>query len=93
MGKDEWVEYVHGLPCVVCWLQTGERVYGVHAHHLESARDNLSDWLEVPLCEAHHTGKNGIHGLHRRAFYTRYNLDDLSLIAATLKLAAQRDFK
>jgi len=41
----------------------------------------------------HHRGPNGIHGLSRREFYTRYNLDDLSLIAATIKLAAQKDFK
>lgn len=93
MSKDEWIELIHGLPCVVCWLQLGQRRYGVESHHLESVRDELSDWLEVPLCEDHHRGQNGVHGLSRRGFNTRYGLDDLSLIAATLKLAAQRDFK
>ena len=93
MRIDEWKDFIHGLPCVVCYLQRGEKRFGVEAHHLESVRDSLSDWLEVPLCSDHHEGPNGVHGLHRRAFYTRYNLDDLSLIAATLKLAAQRDFR
>lgn len=93
MNLEEWKELIHGLPCVVCWIQTGQKRFSVEAHHLESVRDELSDWLEVPLCAEHHEGPNGVHGLHRRAFYTRYNLDDLSLIAGTLKLAAMRDFK
>lgn len=93
MNRDEWVEYVHGLPCCVCYLLNGERNYGVEGHHVESVRDELSDWLELPLCPAHHRGANGIHGLSRRGFYTRYKLDDLSLVAATLKLAAMRDFR
>jgi len=92
MSLDDWKELIHGLPCVVCWLQTGEKRFSVEAHHLESVRDNLSDWLEVPLCEYHHRGTEGVHYLSRRAFYTRFNLDDLSLIAATIKLAAQNDF-
>lgn len=93
MNLDEWKELIHGLPCVVCHLQTGNKSYGVEAHHLQSVRNDLADWLEVPLCTEHHRGANGVHGLSRRAFSTRYNLDDLSLIAATLKLAAQKDFK
>jgi hypothetical protein len=47
----------------------------------------------VPLCGNCHRGPNGIHGLSRRGFYTRYGLDDLSLIAATIQLAAHRDFR
>lgn len=93
MNLEEWKELIHGLPCVVCWLQTGEKRFGVEAHHLESVRDSLSDWLEVPLCADHHQGPSGVHGLHRRAFALRYNLDDLSLVAATLKLAAMKDFR
>lgn len=93
MNVEEWKELIHGLPCVLCWLQTGQKRYGVESHHLESVRDVLSEWLEVPLCKACHRGPNGVHGLHRRAFYNRYKLDDLSLIAATLKLAAQKDFR
>ncbi len=88
MSLEDWKELIHGLPCVVCWIQTGQKRYSVEAHHLESDRDEFSDWLEVPLCKDHHTGANGVHGLHRRAFYTRYKLDELALIGATLKLAA-----
>jgi len=93
MNIVQWQELVHGLPCVLCWLQTGQKRYGVEAHHAESVRDELSNWLEIPLCPSCHRGPNGVHGLHRRTFYTRYNLDELSLIAATLKLAAQVNFR
>lgn len=89
MNLQQWKELIHGLPCVVCWIQTGEKRYGVQAHHLESVRDEWSEWLEVPLCEEHHVGPNGVHGLHRREFYTRYKLDDLALIGATIRLAMQ----
>ncbi len=89
MNIQDWKETIHGLPCVVCFLQTGERRYGVHGHHLESVRDGLSDWLMVPLCLEHHdrSSPNSIHALTRRGFYTRYKLDDLALIAGTIRLA------
>lgn len=91
MNLQQWSELIHGLPCVVCFLQTGDKRYGVHGHHLESVRDGLSDWLMVPLCPEHHDrgSPNSIHALSRRGFYTRYNLDDLALIACTIKLAMQ----
>lgn len=89
MNKEEWSELIHGLPCVVCFLQTGDKRYGVHAHHIESVRDELSDWLVVPLCPEHHQGPNGIHGLSRSAFYTRYNMTELTLMKGTIKLAMQ----
>jgi hypothetical protein len=93
VNLEQWKDLIHDLPCVVCWLQTGEKRFGVEAHHLEADRDELSDWLEIPVCSEHHRGPNGLHGLSRRGFYIRYRLDDLSLIAATLVLAARRDFR
>lgn len=87
MNLDDWKDLLGGLPCVVTWLTEGRKVYGCELHHLESVRDNLSDWLMVPLSVEMHRGPNGMHGLSRRGFYTRYKLDDLSLIAGTLKLA------
>jgi hypothetical protein len=91
VNLQQWRELIHGLPCVVCFLQTGEKRFGVHGHHLESVRDNLSDWLMVPLCPEHHDPNypNSIHALHRRGFYTRYKLDDMALIGCTIKLAMQ----
>ena len=89
MSLDEWKDLVAGLPCVVTYLTTGQKVYNCELHHPESVRDDLSEWLIVPVTPEMHRGPNGIHGLSRRGFYSRYKLDDLSLIAGTLKLAAQ----
>jgi hypothetical protein len=93
MSLEEYKNMIAGLPCVVTWLTEGKKVYGCELHHPEAVRDSLSEWLVVPLSVDMHRGPNGIHGLHRRAFYTRYKLDDLSLVAAAIKLAAHNDFR
>jgi len=89
MNTNDWKELVAGLPCVATFLTQGKRVYGCEVHHLESVRDNLSEWLVVPLTPEMHRGPNGLHGLSRRGFYTRYKLDDLALMAGTIQLALQ----
>ena len=87
MDRKEYVEFIHTLPCVVCWMTTGKRRFGVEGHHLESVRDGMSDWLEVPLCSDHHRGPNGIHFLSRRGFELRFKLTELDLIAGTIALS------
>ena len=93
MNLDDYKNMIAGLPCVATWLIEGRKVYGCELHHPEAVRDDLSEWLIVPLTPEMHRGPNGLHGLHRRGFYNRYKLTDLELIAATLKLAAQKDFR
>jgi len=41
-----------------------------------------SDWLVIPLCEFHHTGKNGIHG---HGFEAMTKLTEMDLLAATIE--------
>lgn len=77
---------VAALPCVACRLILGRRVPSEHVHHIESVRDSSSDWLTIPLCMEHHTGRNGIHGLSRRGFTRTYGFDELRLLAETIKL-------
>ena len=91
MNLDEYKNIVAGLPCVVTWLTQGRKIYGCELHHPESVRDNLSDWLVVPLSPEMHRGPNGIHGLSRRGFEMRYKLDDLAMIAGTIKLLMQQE--
>jgi hypothetical protein len=55
------------------------------AHHVESVRDGLSDYAVAAICEEHHTGPNGVHGLSRRAFEMRYKLTPIDLIALTVR--------
>lgn len=56
------------------------------AHHVESVRDDLSDYATAALCHEHHQGPNGVHGLRRRGFETRYKLNDIDLVAMTVRL-------
>jgi hypothetical protein len=57
-------------------------------HHAGHATDR-SDWNQVPLCREHHTGANGIHGLHRRGFERRYNMTEMDMLGITRKLYAK----
>lgn len=79
------LERVHEIPCIVCVHMGLPQSWPVHAHHLESIRDELSDYASVPLCEQHHTGINGLHTLSRRGFEVRYKLSPIDLLALTIK--------
>lgn len=79
------------LPCVVCvhkgLVKPTERGYGTVLHHAGQATDR-DDWNQVPLCELHHTGPEGVHGLHRREFERRHNLTEMKLLALTRRAYA-----
>ena len=90
MSGKHHLKRIHALECVVCvhmGLQSPERV---EAHHVESIRDETSDYAVVPLCSPHHNGPNGVHGLHRRGFIARYGLSDVDLLGLTMK-ALEKD--
>lgn len=75
------------LPCVV-GVHTGEGCPCEELHHAGEAADR-DDWNQVPICQAHHTGPNGIHGLRRRGFEARYKTTEMKLLALTRKLYAK----
>lgn len=77
------LERLHAIPCVVCVHLGLPHCWPVHAHHLESVRDHLSDYAAVPLCESHHTE---LHRKSRRGFEMAYKLSELDLMKLTLKL-------
>lgn len=62
--------------------------HGVHIHHVredQGGAQRASNYLTVPLCPEHHTGKTGLHGLGTRAFERTYGLSELDLLALTLE--------
>lgn len=79
------LERVAGLPCVICFFKLGVKTYGCEAHHTGEAseRDNHA---AAPLCYEHHQGATGIHGMHRRAFYTFWKITNQWLLARTNEL-------
>ena len=71
------------VPCVVC-LKMGLERKQAEVHHLFDSATK-SDFLTAALCEDHHRGANGFHGLGSRAFEMRYKLSELDLLALTLE--------
>ena len=89
---------VASLPCVLETQGYGASCGGrVCVHHLredQGAAQRADDFLTVSLCEAHHVGSNGFHGLGRRGFETRYRLSELDLLAIVLRaLEVQRELE
>lgn len=89
---------IASLPCVLETSGFGASCGGrVCVHHLredQGASERADDFITAPLCEAHHVGPNGFHGLGRRGFETRYRLSELDLLAITLRaLEIQRQLE
>lgn len=83
MNVRQYKEYLHSFPCVVCDVTEGKRTLGVQTHHVESNRDDDSDWGMVPLCVFHHSE---LHQLSRRGFERRYRLDSVDMLKHTIRL-------
>lgn len=84
MSVKSYQDRVRALGCVVCKDTHGVGA-GTSLHHIESVRDELSEYAVVPLCYDHHQGQNGVHGLGRRGFVARYKLTDVDLLALVAK--------
>lgn len=74
---------IHALRCVVCWNCYGLAKNADEAHHLEFVRGEHSDFATVPLCQECH---EGMHERRRRSFYLAHKLNDVKLMAWTVKL-------
>lgn len=77
------------LPCVVCFSHEGRMTPCEELHHVGDPATERNDWNQIPICQTHHTGPNGVHGLHRREFVRRYKLTDLQMVAITRALYAK----
>jgi hypothetical protein len=66
MILSDHLEGLRQTPCMACGC------IGVQLHHAgggsmryrgvhKAAAAKVSDWLQIPLCEKHHTGEEGIH--------------------------------
>lgn len=86
MSARDYLEKVRSLPCVVCRMQGVIQEGPTYAHHVESVRDEASDYATVALCYYHHQGAGGVHKLSRRGFEMRYKLSDIDLVAMTVRL-------
>lgn len=74
------------LPCAVCVALGESPRQCAELHHVGDPGTERNGWSVVPLCQNHHQGPEGIHGLHRRGFVKKSKLSDVTLLAITNKL-------
>lgn len=80
------LDRVARLGCVLC-DHLGLGATPAQVHHIREGQgmsQRASHFLTVPLCPAHHTGQQGLHGLGVRAFERTYGLTELDLLAMTI---------
>jgi hypothetical protein len=77
------------MGCAVCF-----RIYEPHEPgpvQLHHQRRGMGGWGKggyltlIPLCQEHHTGKTGVHGLGTKAFEDYYGFTEAELLAQTLR--------
>lgn len=83
----DYMGAVAALPCVVC-LRLGHETKGVQVHHLKEGQGSAraSDFYTMPLCEPHHTGPLGVHGLGTKGFPKHYGFTERDLLDDTRRL-------
>lgn len=84
--------YVAEIGCVLC-RHLGYGDTPAQVHHIIEGRglgQRSPHYLTVALCPEHHTGAGGIHHLKSSGFYTRYKLDELDLLAMTIKQLSEK---
>ena len=79
---------IHTLNCAVCRFCYGKYRPAQDAHHVEAVRGAHSDWAVVPLCRQCH---GELHESRRRAFYSAHKLDDVKLLAYTIKMLMEQE--
>ena len=66
-----WMGEFKRLPCVICTRITpGGGITEVH--HIAEGTAPQNNWLIAPLCEEHHRGGAGLHGMGTKAFLRLY---------------------
>lgn len=76
------------LGCVLCMLLGTPQTSRTTVHHVKNATSigqRAPHYLTVALCDEHHQGANGLHGLGTKGFYLRYRLDEYALLNLTIE--------
>lgn len=71
--KSDWMGAVASTGCVVCREFEGVKTPG-HVHHIADGTNPRSDLMSACLCETHHTGALGVHGMGVKQFCRLYRL-------------------
>jgi len=83
---------VAALGCILC-DHLGLGATPAQVHHIREGQamsQRASNFLTIPLCPEHRTGKTGLHGMGTNAFERAYCVTELDLLAMTIeRLGAQ----
>ena len=75
-------EKLANLGCALCrHLGYGETP--AHIHHIRRLGMKRKNAPVIPLCPAHHTGNDGVHGMGKKAFAEHYGVTEEDLLAQT----------
>lgn len=64
---------VAALGCLVC-RRFGMGQTPAQLHHVAEGSGKRSDFMVAPLCQEHHQGKSGLHGMSPPAFCKAYRV-------------------
>ena len=78
------------LGCSLCrHLGYGESP--AHIHHIRRMGMKRDNSPVIPLCPAHHTGNEGVHGMGKKAFAAHYGVTEEDLLEQTEALISPPD--
>ena len=86
--ESAWMGRVAAVGCVMCMIQGITQSGRTTVHHIKEGTgigERSQHYLTVALCEEHHQGANGIHGLGTKGFYLRYRVDEIDLLSLTIE--------
>jgi hypothetical protein len=73
---------VAAIGCIVCRVRFHCYSPAI-VHHPRAdvgGAQRESNWLVIPLCPAHHDGKEGFHTMGKRRFYLRFKLTEFDML-------------
>lgn len=84
-AEKHYLNRVQSLGCILCrHLGYGETPAVIHhAREGEGGAQRAPNWLAIPLCPTHHTGKDGIHGTRNALLPLK--ADEMDLLAWTIE--------
>ena len=93
MKPKQHLSLLHSLDCAATWLIEGKRVKCEIVHHPQFIRDELSDWIGIPLLKKYHSrdSPTGLHYLSRRGFERTFKVSELDLLAVTIMFIQERN--
>ena len=91
-AKSGHIAFLHTLDCAASWLIEGKRVRCEVVHHPQSVRDDMSDFLGIPLLKKYHSRDSppGLHYLSRRGFERMFKITELDLLAVTIMFIMEK---